>query len=158
MSLEAQLQELTAAIKGLTEAVKGGEQITAAEPSKGRGRPKKESPEAAPAASVTVTQNPAAVSAPTPPAFIPPAPPAPPAPPTMPPIPSFVAPPAAAPGVPFTDGPTLLKWVMEQYKALGPVKGAQIQKVINDLGHTNVNDIKPAQYADFHARVVSLAA
>lgn len=151
MSLEAQLQELTAAIKGLTEAVKGGAESVTAEPSTGRGRKKVVSPEAAPAAPVTV----APIASPVaPPAFVPPAPPAPPA---MPPIPSFAAPVAPQQGVPFTDGASLLKWVMEQYKALGPVKGAQIQKVINDLGYSNVNDIKPAHYADFHARVVALA-
>jgi hypothetical protein len=77
----------------------------------------------------------------------------------MPAPPVFVAPPAAPQqaGVPFSDGASLLKWVMEKYKALGPVKGAQIQKVINDLGYSNVNDIKPAHYADFHARVEALA-
>lgn len=149
MSLEAQLQELTAAIKGLTDAVKGSGENVTAEPSRGRGRKGKDAPEVAAPTSVAPATAPVA-----PAAFVPPAPPAPPA---MPPIPSFAAPPAAAPGIPFSDGPTLLKWVMEQYKALGPVKGAQIQKVINDLGHANVNDIKPAQYADFHARVVALA-
>lgn len=156
MSLEAQLQELTAAIKGLTEVVKNGGDIGAAEPATGRGRKSKKDASDVGGAPATVAQAPAPVA---PPIFVaPPAPPAPPAAPTMPPAPSFMAPPAQAPAaIPFTDGSSLLKWVMAQYQALGPVKGAQIQKVINDLGYNNVNDIKPAHYADFHARVVALA-
>ncbi len=156
MSLEAHIQELTAAVKALVTAIAsidvGGDAVgDAVEPTAPKRGRKKDAPEvAAPAASPSVPA--------LPPGFQPFTPPAPPAAPAMPVPPTFVAPPAPQQaGIPFSDGASLLKWVMEKYKALGPVKGASIQKVINDLGYSNVNDIKPAHYADFHAKVEALA-
>lgn len=75
----------------------------------------------------------------------------------MPPPPTFTAPEApSTPTVPFTDGKGLLTYVMEAYKTLGPVKGAQIQSVLTKLGYQNIHDVKPEDYAALHAGVEAL--
>ena len=78
----------------------------------------------------------------------------------MPPPPTFSAPPVAAPAAPaaapFTDQKSLITYVMGAYSALGPQKGAQIQTVLTSLGCTNINDVKPEQYAALFAGVEAL--
>jgi hypothetical protein len=80
----------------------------------------------------------------------------------MPPPPVFSAPPVAAPAAPaaapFTDQKSLITYVMGAYSALGPQKGAQIQTVLTGLGCTNINDVKPEQYAALFAGVEALKA
>jgi len=49
-----------------------------------------------------------------------------------------------------------MKYVMAKYKALGPIKGGQIQNVLMTLGAANINSLKPEQYAAFHAEVEKL--
>ena len=137
MSLEAKIEDLTAAIHALVAAM-GQRPVQAA------------------------TVAPAPVAAPVPaPAPVVPAPVAAPAP-VMPPPPTFSAPPVAAPAAPaaapFTDQKSLITYVMGAYSALGPQKGAQIQTVLTSLGCTNINDVKPEQYAALFAGVEALKA
>jgi hypothetical protein len=137
MSLEAKIEDLTTAIHALVAAM-GQRPVQAA------------------------TVAPAPVAAPVPaPAPVVAAPVAAPAP-VMPPPPTFSAPPVAAPAAPaaapFTDQKSLITYVMGAYSALGPQKGAQIQTVLTSLGCTNINDVKPEQYATLFAGVEALKA
>lgn len=77
--------------------------------------------------------------------------------PVMPPPPTFAAP-APAAALPFSDTKSLIGWVMGVYQALGPVKGAQIQQVLVNLGCANINDVRPEQYAALYAGVEALKA
>ena len=134
MSLEAKIEDLTAAIHALVAAM-GARPVVA--------------PAAAPAV-VTITPAspvpaPAPVAAapamPAPPVFAPPAP---------------VAPAATLPKAPFTDQKSLIDYVMSSYKTLGVAKGAQIQQVLVSLGHQNINDVKPENYDALFAGVEAL--
>jgi len=137
MSLESKIEALTAAVVALTA--------------------KLESTNVAPAApvvnpnTVTISAAPAPAPAPAPVAAPAPAMPAP---------PSFVAPAPAAPaatgGAPFSDPKGLIDYVMSSYKALGPQKGAEIQKVLTNLGYGNINDVKPEHYGALFAGVEAL--
>lgn len=137
MSLESKIEDLTAAVTALTA-------VLAAQ---------------RPAQAATVA--PAPIAAPVPaPAPVVAAPVAAPAP-VMPPPPTFSAVPAPAPApaaAPFTDQKSLITYVMGAYSALGPQKGAQIQNVLTSLGCTNINDVKPEQYAALFAGVEALKA
>jgi hypothetical protein len=136
MSLEAKIEDLTAAIHALVAAM-GARPVAA--------------PAAAPAV-VTITPAspvpaPAPVAAapamPAPPVFAPPAP---------------VAPAVTLPKAPFTDQKSLIDYVMSSYKTLGVAKGAQIQQVLVSLGHQNINDVKPENYDALFAGVEALKA
>ena len=76
--------------------------------------------------------------------------------------PAFMMPPAApaapavGPAAPFTDGKGLMEYVMGKYRALGPVKGGMIQNVLSEIGCKNINEVQPAQYGEFHARVEAI--
>ena len=135
MSLESKIEALTAAVVALTA--------------------KLESTNVAPAAPV-VNPNTVTISAAPAPAPAPVAAPAP----AMPSPPSFVAPAPAAPavtgGAPFSDPKGLIDYVMSSYKALGPQKGAEIQKVLTNLGYGNINDVKPEHYGALFAGVEAL--
>ena len=79
----------------------------------------------------------------------------------MPAPPTFTMPPAAAPvqqsqSVPFTDPKGLMDYTMAAYQEMGATKGAAIQQVLASLGHANMNDVRPEQYAQFYAGVESL--
>jgi hypothetical protein len=50
---------------------------------------------------------------------------------------------------PFSSQKELIGYVMAKYKELGPVKGQGIQVVMNTLGITNINDVKPEMYQQF---------
>ena len=128
MSLEAKIEALTQAVIALTA--------------------KLEASNVAPAAPVV---NPAPAPAPA-------VAPAPVAAPVMPAPPTFQAAPAApaATGAPFSDPKGLIDYVMSSYKALGPQKGAEIQKVLTGLGYGNINDVKPEHYGALHAGVEAL--
>jgi hypothetical protein len=79
----------------------------------------------------------------------------------MPPPPVFTAPAAPAPvsgKAPFTDGKTMIAYVMSVYKQLGAEKGAGIQKVLDSLGTKNINDVKPEHYDALFAGVEALKA
>jgi hypothetical protein len=137
MSLESKIEALTAAVVALTA--------------------KLESTNVAPAAPVvnpnTVTISAASAPAPAPAPVAAPAP-------VMPAPPLFVAPvpaaPAATGGAPFSDPKGLIDYVMSSYKALGPQKGAEIQKVLTNLGYGNINDVKPEHYGALFAGVEAL--
>ena len=85
-----------------------------------------------------------------------------PAAPAAPAVPAFAmplpapAPAPAAPAAPFTDGKGLMEYVMGKYRALGPVKGGMIQNVLSEIGCKNINEVQPAQYGEFHARVEAI--
>jgi 2-oxoglutarate dehydrogenase E2 component (dihydrolipoamide succinyltransferase) len=134
MSLEAKIEDLTAAIHALVAAM-GARSVAA--------------PAAAPAVVTITPAAPVAAPAPVVPAM--PAPPvfAPPAP---------VAPAATLPKAPFTDQKSLIDYVMSSYKTLGVAKGAQIQQVLVSLGHQNINDVKPENYDALFAGVEALKA
>jgi hypothetical protein len=134
MSLEAKIEDLTAAIHALVAAM-GARPVAA--------------PAAAPAV-VTITPT-SPVPAPAPVA----AAPAMPAPPVFA-APAPVAPAATLPKAPFTDQKSLIDYVMSSYKALGVAKGAQIQQVLVALGHQNINDVKPENYDALFAGVEAL--
>ena len=133
MSLEAKIEDLTAAIHALVAAM-GARPVAA--------------PAAAPAV-VTITPAspaPAPVAAapamPAPPVFEVPAP----------------APAPTLPKAPFVDQKGLIDYVMSSYKTLGVAKGAEIQQVLVSLGHQNINDVKPENYDALFAGVEALKA
>ena len=82
--------------------------------------------------------------------------------PAVPAVPAFAmplpapAPAPAAPAAPFTDGKGLMEYVMGKYRALGPVKGGMIQNVLSEIGCKNINEVQPAQYGEFYAKVEAI--
>ena len=79
--------------------------------------------------------------------------------PIMPPPPVFAsAPTPAANALPFSDANTLVSYVMGVYRQIGAAKGAGIQNVLTSLGASNLTDVKPEQYAAFHAGIEALKA
>lgn len=69
------------------------------------------------------------------------------------------APAAVSPSdVPFTDAKGLVAYMMDSYKTLGPIKGAEIQGVLASVGKTNINEITPDLYATVYAGVEALKA
>ena len=136
--------ELTAAIVALTAALSA--------PDAPRSPPAIAVPVQAlpPAMPVTVAIPPPVVAAapamPAPPFQAPTAPAAP--------APAFMAPPVAT--APFTDTKGLVGYVMETYKALGPAKGGDIQKVLSGLGYGNINDVKPEHFGALYAGIEAL--
>lgn len=73
-------------------------------------------------------------------------------------VPQFAQPSPLPQGIPlpFSDAKTLLGYVMNKYKNLGPVKGALIQGVLAELGVKNVNEVKPEQYENFYLKVEAI--
>lgn len=72
----------------------------------------------------------------------------------MPAAPTFAPAPApATSAAPFNDGPGLVKYVMDSYKAMGPEKGAQIQNVLVSIGYQNINDVKPEHYSALFEKI-----
>jgi hypothetical protein len=139
MSLEAKIEDLTAAIHALVAAM-GARPVAA--------------PAAAPAVVTITPTSPVPAPAPVAPTPVVPAMPAPPV--FAPPAP--VAPAATLPKAPFTDQKSLIDYVMSSYKTLGVAKGAQIQQVLVALGHQNINDVKPENYDALFAGVEALKA
>ncbi len=142
MSLESKIELLTAAITHLTIAI---EQANNLNPVVDQIAEK----QAALAPTPAPTVAPAPVVAP-----VAPAPAA-----AMPPPPVFATaqtPPAGA--VPFSDSQSLIAYTMAAYKQLGGVKGAGIQNVLTSLGASNLTDVKPEMYAQFHAGIEALKA
>lgn len=78
--------------------------------------------------------------------------------------PSFTAPvaaPVAAPApaaAPFSNPQELMQYVMGAYQAMGPQKGANIQGILQSLGHANINDVKPEQYGQLYVAIEQLKA
>lgn len=62
----------------------------------------------------------------------------------------------AAPATASPSDFNLTTFVLDSYKALGPVKGAGIQAVLQSVGAKNINDVKPEQYATVKAGVEAL--
>ena len=74
------------------------------------------------------------------------------------PVAAPVAPVQASPSnVVFADHNSFVAFVMDAYKALGPIKGAKIQEVLTAVGMKNINDVKPEMYAQIKAGVEALA-
>lgn len=142
MSLETKIEALTQAVIALTAKLESANVAPAA-------------PVVNPAPVNTVTVTAPVVAAPVmapAPVVVPPAPPAMPAPPTF----QAMAPAPAPAGAPFSDPKGLIDYVMTSYKSLGPQKGAQIQKVLTDLGYGNINDVKPEHYGALFQGVEAL--
>lgn len=78
--------------------------------------------------------------------------------PVMPAAPTFEPAPAAAliSDCPITDGKSLIDYVMTVYKQLGAERGAGIQGVLSEMGLSNVNEVRPTEYATFFAKVEAL--
>jgi hypothetical protein len=69
------------------------------------------------------------------------------------------APAAVSPSnVPFKDNKGLVAYMMDSYRTLGPIKGAEIQGVLASVGKTNINEITPDLYATVFAAVEALKA
>ena len=49
-----------------------------------------------------------------------------------------------------------MTYCMEKYRTLGPVKGGMIQTILVELGHNNLNSLRPDQYADFYQKVEAI--
>jgi hypothetical protein len=150
MSLEAKIEDLTAAIHALVAAM-GARPVVAptAAPTAAQQLDVIRQAESARMTGILAAPvaAPAPVAAapamPAPPVFAPPAP---------------VAPAATLPKAPFTDQKSLIDYVMSSYKTLGVAKGAQIQQVLVSLGHQNINDVKPENYDALFAGVEALKA
>ncbi len=144
MSIESEIQMLTAAIKALTDAVISSAAPVVEKPVKA---PKAvaapvvaevvAAPVVAPVVAAPVITAPVAAAMPAPPSFLPP---------TV---------PAASVGVPFSDGKSLIEWTMKMYRELG-TNGAKIQDVLLSLGMSNINDLPADKYAAFHNGVMAL--
>lgn len=134
MSLEAKIETLSVLIGELIKTLDKGAALTTAAPTS--------SPEAyvapAPVAPAPVAAAPAA--------------------PVMPPPPVFTSSPAVPSALPFTDSTSLVAYVMGVYRQIGAAKGAGIQNVLNSIGAANLTDVKPEQYAAFHAGIEALKA
>lgn len=66
---------------------------------------------------------------------------------------------APAPGAcPIVDQKTLVEYVMDAYKTLGPQKGAAIQGVLNNCQVQSINECRPEHYAYIHQCVEQLKA
>jgi|GEM_PF-3374896 len=151
MSLEAKIEDLTAAIHALVAAMGARPAVApAAAPTAAQQLDVIRQAEsarmtgilAAPvAAPAPVAAAPVVPAMPAPPVFAPPAP---------------VAPATTLPKAPFTDQKSLIDYVMSSYKTLGVAKGAQIQQVLVSLGHQNINDVKPENYDALFAGVEAL--
>lgn len=78
----------------------------------------------------------------------------------MPELPTFVPPPAVPQATqskaPFSDAKGLMDYLMKSYTTLGAEKGAKIQEVMKTLGATAVNEVKPEQYDALFAGVEAL--
>lgn len=138
MSLESKIELLTAAITHLTIAIEQANNLNPV---------------------VDQIAEKQAALAPTPAPTVAPAPVAPAPAAAMPPPPVFATaqtPPAGA--VPFSDSQSLIAYTMAAYKQLGGVKGAGIQNVLTSLGASNLTDVKPEMYAQFHAGIEALKA
>jgi len=132
MSLEVKIETLTVAILELIKTLDKGAALTTVAP----------------------TPSPEAYVAPAPVAAAPVA-----ATPVMPPPPVFTsAPTAPASALPFSDSTSLVSYVMGVYRQIGAAKGAGIQNVLASLGAANLTDVKPEQYAAFHAGIEALKA
>lgn len=66
---------------------------------------------------------------------------------------TFPFPPTDAP---FSDGKGLIEYVMGAYQTMGPMRGAQIQGILTNLGYQNINDVKPNHYGDLFRAIETL--
>lgn len=129
MSLEAKIETLTAAVIQLTAIMSAGKATV-----------QQDAQTPAPVSPPVVVPPPAVAAMPAPPTFVP------------------TAPAPATPAAPFTDPQGLMQYVMGAYQAMGPTKGAQIQQILTHLGCTNINEVKPEQYSQFHLMIEQLKA
>lgn len=135
MSLESKIETLSVLIGELIKTLDKNATLSVAAPA-----PVAPAPVAAPAPEP---------AAPAPVAVAPAAP-------VMPPPPVFTSAPAAPSALPFTDGASLVSYVMGVYRQIGPTKGAGIQDVLTSVGAVNLTDVKPEQYAAFYAGIEAL--
>ena len=147
--LETSISELCAAVVTLTQVIQSINSSVSSAPLTPIATP---APTPAPVVIPVFTAPPAPVA----PVAAPVMPPAA----VMPPPPVFAVPvaPVGAPVLPFTDGPSLVAYVMRSYKEMQPTKGARIQNVLASMGCQNLTDVKPEQYAAFYMEIETLKA
>ena len=80
--------------------------------------------------------------------------------PVMPAPPSFNPPPVAQPvpapaGLPFNDIAGLIKYATDKYYTLG-ANAVQIGKIIENMGHSNIEHIIPEQFKMFYDQVEAI--
>ena len=141
MSLETELQALTAAVLLLRDAMTHSAAAPAAAPSVAP------APLAPPATTLPAPPFPSAASAA--PVFAAVAPVA---------APSFAPAPVAAATAaprPFNDVAGCVQYVVERFKALGP-RGALIQGILSEMNITNISNVTPEQFDTLYARVSAL--
>lgn len=69
------------------------------------------------------------------------------------------APAAPAPSAaPFNDTAGLIKYVTESYQAMGPEKGMKIQGILQQLGHTNINEVPTEEFGPLYQAIEELKA
>jgi len=138
MSIETEIQKLTAAILELSFAYRDGGNT------KGASAMTAAAGELQGALGAGDTPAPKAEETPTPAAG-------------MPDLPDFTKPPVetAAP-VPFTDNKGLTAYTIEAYTTLGAEKGAGVQLILQELGHSTISEVRPDQYATYFAKVEQL--
>lgn len=138
MSIEASLAALTAAVNANTEAL--GRLLAA----QGSGQVS-HTPAQAAAAPVQQAAQPAPVAQqmPAPPNFG---------------MPGFAAPvqQAAQPAAPFTTPQQLFEYTGAAYQSMGAEKGSKIMGILQGMGISNLNDLKPEQYGAFYQAVEAL--
>lgn len=156
MSLETEIQNLTAAVENLAFIIK---QSAVIHPQAMHSVEKTTTNIYAPlrtddeVKSAPVVVKPAPMPEPLPVVLPPPAV-------AMPPVPTF-APSPVVPQVthgkaPFNDAKGLMDYLMKSYTTLGSEKGAKIQDVMKMLGANAVNEVKPEQYDALFAGVEAL--
>jgi hypothetical protein len=64
--------------------------------------------------------------------------------------------PVVSTACPITTQAELVKYVMESYKTLGPVKGNMIQGVLASVGSVNINGVSPDKYATIYNGIEAL--
>ncbi len=143
MSIESKIEALTAAVIALTQVIAASPQPTVVGTLRTDNLPLPVPTAAAQVVAPPVAA-PVAAAMPALPTF------------AVPTVPVVEAAPVAK--APFVDIKGLIFWIMEQYKALGPVKGAQIQNVLAGLGVSNVNDVPADKFLALYQGVEALKA
>lgn len=72
------------------------------------------------------------------------------------PVPAPAAAPVSATPAPFKDSKGLMDYCMGKYRELGPIKGAQIQQILLELGVNNLNALPAEHFGTFFLKVEAL--
>ena len=50
----------------------------------------------------------------------------------------------------------MMRYCMDKYRALGPVRGGLIQQVLSEMGLKNINDVPNDRFGEFFVKVEAL--